>query len=199
MASAKRRGSTSKGSSAVPPAMRVLLARVFGTRSKAACRTHMTDPQWREVMKALLGELHRYQIANIRTDEFHELVLASALTSADGALSTSDYWPGYAEGILRFALTLMGDYPDHRHRKPGRKNVEHYDLTLRRSVAYNQSTAQRYRTLCVAVDLGLLGAKKKMWELMEPFHEEHGTRYSQRQQLEWFRKTYPDLYARAFP
>ena len=184
---------------AVPPAMSVLLSRVFGSESAVAKRTHMTDSQWRSTLDSLLTELFRYQQANVRTDEFHELILASSLASGQHSLASENFWPGFVEALVRYSLTLMGDYPDHRKRKPGRKTSEHYQLSLLRSVAFNQSTAQRMRTLYAAVDLGIVGTKKRMWQLMEPFYAEYGTRATQRQQLEWFRSTYPDIYARAFP
>lgn len=183
----------------VPPALRILLARLFGASSALAKRTELSDSEWRRVLKALLAELYAYQIANLRTDEFHEVVLASGLASAHGSLSEVDFWPGYVEGIVRYALTLIGDYPDHRRRKPGRKKADHYDLTLRRSVTYPQSADQQYRTLWAAVDLGILGTKDKMWVLMDPFLSASDGNASSREKLDWFRSTYPAIYARAFP
>ena len=179
--------------------MQVLLARLFGAQTKAASKTLLSDAAWRAQLKNLLGELHKYQLANVRTDEFHELVLASGLASADAALTQDIFWPGYIEGVVRFALTLMGDYPDHRRRKRGRKKAGHYDLNLHRSIAFHASSEQRYRSLYQSVDLCWMGNKSKMWELMGPFYKAYGTNRTAREKLDWFRKTYPQMYSRAFP
>jgi hypothetical protein len=98
----------------------VQLARLFGSASKLATTDRRTAAQWRKTLKAVLGELDRYVSANVDTDELHRSMLLTGLVAADESLKQDDFWPGYAEGITRLALILLGDYPDHRRRKPGR-------------------------------------------------------------------------------
>ena len=182
----------------IPEAMRVHIGRLFGPQSRYARKTHLSDAEWRSLLKALLIELDRYRRVNVNTDGLHSLFLDTGLASADHSLNADVFWPGYIEGILRFALLLMGDYPDHRGRKRGRKSLEHYELTLLRSPAFTQTSSQRFRTLYMAVDLGICGTKKKMWQLLSPFYDEFGYRRTNRETLEWFRRTYPDIYSRVF-
>lgn len=73
--------------------------------------------QWKRTLLAVLAELDRYLAANVETDDVHLLMLHSGLYAAHESLRHEDFWPGYVEGITRFAVLLMGDYPDHRRRK----------------------------------------------------------------------------------
>ena len=84
-----------------------------------------TPTEWRKTLRLELQELDRYLTENVETDDLHKSMLRLGLDSADKALNEEDFWPGYLEGITRLALLLMGDYPDHRGRKPGRKKSEH--------------------------------------------------------------------------
>jgi len=109
-------------------AMQVQLSKLFGADSEMAKSTAETSVQWRRTLKAVLGELKRHIAANIDTDEFHRMILCSGLMGAEEALKHDDFWPGYVEGITRLCLILLGDYPDHRKRRLGRKDKDHYKL-----------------------------------------------------------------------
>jgi hypothetical protein len=182
----------------VPPAMKVQLAKLFGSGSREATATSRTPAQWKRTLRALLLELDRYRRANLRTDQVHELMLDSGLFAADKSLEEEDFWPGYVEGLVRFALLLMGDYPDHRRRKSGRKKAEHYRLTLLRTPIFHQDYEQQYRLIHIAARLKLPGIPKPMWKVLEPLYALHGTHVSARQIVEWYRATYPDAYAKLF-
>ena len=88
--------------------------------------------EWRKTLRAVLHELDCYIAHNVDTDELHRMMLLSGLAGADESLKEENFWPGYAEGITRLALVLLGDYPDHRRRKRGRKEDDHYKLDLHR-------------------------------------------------------------------
>lgn len=75
-------------------------------------------------------------IANADTDELHRFIILSGLYAADEALKQDDFWQGYVEGITRALLILLGDYPDHRDRKTGRKDEAHYKLDTMRSAQW---------------------------------------------------------------
>jgi hypothetical protein len=93
--------------------MKVQLSRLFGTGSSEAKLERRSDKQWKRTLLNVLQELDRYLAANVETDEVHRLMLHSGLYAAHVSLEEQDFWPGYAEGITRLALILMGDYPDH--------------------------------------------------------------------------------------
>jgi len=112
--------------SRVPIAMRVQVAKLFGSSSRYASAEMLADSDWKRVLLRVLAELDRYMAENVDTDAFHALMLHSGLYAAHESLKGDDFWPGYVEGITRFALLLMGDYPDHKRRGKGRKPVKHY-------------------------------------------------------------------------
>lgn len=182
----------------VPKAMQVQLARIFGQRSREARAPTRTSAQWRHTLKAILLELDLYRRANVQSDTLHNLMLDSGLASADSALQQEDFWPGYVEGILRFALVLLGDYPNHRRRKPGRKANDHYRLNLRRSVAYVQNAEQRFRTLWAASQMHLPNVPGPMWQVMELFYQEYSYHVPRRVFLDWYRRHHPEAYAAIF-
>ena len=105
--------------SAVPKSMQVQLARLFGADSKEARRMQRSAKDWKATLRNVLHELDRYIQANVDTDELHATMIASGLFAADESLKEDDFWPGYAEGLTRVVLVLLGDYPDHRRRKGG--------------------------------------------------------------------------------
>ncbi|MEW5915526.1 MAG: hypothetical protein AB1762_03940 [Gemmatimonadota bacterium] len=176
-----------------------LMGRLFGENSSEAAELSRTDAQWRKTILKLLRELDRYQRANIRTDGFHELLLAASLTAAHkAATEDDDIWPGVVEGLVRYALTLMGDWPDHHRRKKGRKAENHYDLGLRRSITYRQDTHQQFLTLYQAVESKSFGVSTPMWQLLSSYYEEFGYTKGERSRIDWFRKKYPEVYARIF-
>src|SRR4051812_13803590 len=102
---------TKSAASAVPRAMRIQLAHLFGSASREAMAQTRTAAQWRHTLKSVLRELDHYIISNVDTDEQHMLMLLSGLYAADVSLNEEDFWPGYVEGVTRVALTLLGDYP----------------------------------------------------------------------------------------
>lgn len=131
----------------VPRAMQVQLARLFGSDSKEARSAARSSAEWRKTLKSLLHEIDRYIAHNIDTDELHHWMLLSGLAAADESLNEKHFGPGYAEGITGLALTLLGDYPDHCKRKPGRKKDDHYKLDRLRSMHWTQTPNQRLQTL----------------------------------------------------
>lgn len=110
----------------VPKAFQNHLERLFGSESRYSKSEYKSPSEWRKLLKALLVELDRYRQANVRADQLHEMLLREALRSTEEALKSQDFWPGYAERLARFALLLMGDYPDHHRRKGGKRRNDHY-------------------------------------------------------------------------
>jgi hypothetical protein len=139
-----------------------------------------------------------YVVANVDTDELHHMILASGLCAADQALHEGDFWPGYAEGITRLALSLLGDYPDHRRRKRGAKSARHYALDYCRSLRYIQNHDQRLATLIAAGNFGLPGLSKPPREALDEFRKGYGFQAGYREFLRWYRKRYPGDYAAVF-
>jgi hypothetical protein len=140
---------------AVPRAVQVQLARLFGSNSVEARATARTNAQWRRTLQRVLRELSRFVESSVDTDELHSLMLDSGFVAAGEALQAEDFWPGYVEGITRILLVLLGDYPDHRQRRGGAKAKDHYELTRFRTHHYNQGVEQRFRTLIFAGNVGL--------------------------------------------
>lgn len=147
----------------------------------------------------LLAELDRYQRANIRTDGLHELQLAAALASAHESVSNDEeFWPAVVEGLVRYALALMGDWPDHHKRQRGRRTTDHYELGRHRSITYRQNTHQCFLTLYRAVDTKAFGTRTPMWQLMSAYYSQFGYGKDDLKRLEWFRREYPEIYSRIF-
>ena len=113
----------------VPKGWKVHLSRLFGQNSREAKKDNRTPAEWKRTLKKILDELYQYLEENVHTDEMHELMLYSCLYAAHESLKEKDFWPGYLEGITRLSFLLMGDYPDHRHRRGGKKTKNHYSLT----------------------------------------------------------------------
>lgn len=139
----------------VPKAMKVQLSRLFGSKSKEVLKDEKSTVEWKHTLKKELRELSNYMEENVDTDGMHTLMLYSGLAAAHAALKEDDFWPGYVEGITRFALLLMGDYPDHSRRNGGRKKKEHYSLQKMRSINYVQNTDQRFQTMLTATRVGV--------------------------------------------
>jgi hypothetical protein len=182
----------------VPPPVQIQLARLFGENSREARAEFRTRAQWRKTLKRILLELDRYQNANVQTDELHNLILASGLCASDDALKSEDFWPGYVEGLVRFALCLMGDYPDHRKRKTGKRRSDHYDLKANRSLIFVQNPEQQFRTLFSASQMKLPKIPRPFWEVTDEFYRSHS--YSRRKGkfMKWFKRKYPEAYASIF-
>jgi hypothetical protein len=180
-----------------PPGMQVQLARLFGTDSSEAKMKARSSAQWKKTLRGILNELSLYLEANVQTDDVHLTMLYSGLASAYESLKDKDFWPGYAEGITRLALILMGDYPDHRKRTRGRKQEGHYRLFQCRSVQYAQTPSQKLNTLVAAPMLGIKLSKDALDALRE-FRRVAGYRVGYKDFFRWYREKYPQDYAAVF-
>jgi len=125
-------------------------------------------------------------------------MILSGLAAADQALKEKNFWPGYVEGMTRVVLLLMGDYPDHRRRKPGRKKADHYKLDRLRSLHFEQSANQRIRTLLAAGAAGFPQLTANPRDVLTQFRTEHGYAAGYREFLDWYRKAYGQDYAAVF-
>jgi hypothetical protein len=178
--------------------MQVQLARLFGSESPEARIQERTPTQMKRLLKRLLAELDAYLEENVDTDDLHRLMLSSGLFAAHEALNEEEFWPGYIEGLVRFALLLMGDYPDHRRRRGGRKKEDHYQLRRFRSIQYSQTPGQRLYTLFAAGNVSFPGLTKNPRDAMAEFRDLFGYSKTYRQFLRWYRKEYPQDYALLF-
>jgi hypothetical protein len=181
----------------IPPGMKVQLARLFGSGSAAAKMKSRSVQQWKRTLLNILAELDRYLAANVETDDVHLLMLHSGLYAAHESLKDENFWPGYVEGITRFALLLMGDYPDHRRRKGGRKHDNHYHLGRLRSVRYIQNARQKLSTLAAAPQVGIALSMPPYEALME-FRRQYGSRPGYDKFFKWYRQSFPRDYAAVF-
>lgn len=156
-----------------------------------------TDSQWKQTLLAVLQELDCYATANVQTDAIHQLELDSGLYAAHMSLESDDFWPGYVEGITRFALVLMGHYPDHHKREGGRKRENHYHLSRFRTLQYFQNPTQRVNTLMLAKQAGKQ-KKTSALDALSEFRAQFGFRKGFGEFLRWFREHYPEDYAAVF-
>lgn len=179
-------------------ALGVQLARLFGTGSKIASGSPQTPAQWKRTLRAVLDEIAEYLAVNVDTDEVHKHMLTGTLAAASEALKQEEFWPGYVEAITRLTLLLMGDYPDHRRRKKGRKDADHYKLDRLRTVGWSQTPSQRLLTLYAAGRYGFPELSTDPMERLREFRNLYGFGPSQRDFLEWYRATYPTDYAAIF-
>jgi len=183
---------------AVPRAMQVQLARLFGAESSEARRTGRTATEWKVTLRKVLHELDRYIQANVDTDELHAFMIASGLFAADESLKEEDFWPGYLEGMTRVVLCLLGDYPDHRRRKRGAKAKDHYSVRLHRTLQYCQDPEQRFRTLVAAGAFRLPGLQTPPREVLIEFRRRFGSKPTHAQFVRWYKKQFPDQYTAVF-
>ena len=121
-------------------------------------------------------------------------MLATGLWAAEESLKEDDFWPGYTEGITRFALLLLGDYPDHRKQRLKGKRKSHYNLKNLRSIAYVQSHEQKAKTLFAASAFGLPKLSSDPLKYWREYVAQTSSP-SYRQFLQWFRKHHPKDYA----
>jgi len=182
----------------VPEAVRNQLARLFGEGLVEARKVQRTPAEWKRILRKVLDEIDRYISANVDTDELHSVIICSGLCAAHEALKEEHFWPGYAEGITRVLLALLGDYPDHRRRRTGARRQHHYRLDLHRCVCYTQSVDQRFRTLLAAGVLNLPGLSRPPRKVWNEFRSWSGTRAIQRQFLQWYKKEFPADYTAVF-
>jgi hypothetical protein len=179
-------------------AMRVQLSRLFGSSSQLATSQRRTPAQWKKVLKAVLREVRQYVSANVDTDELHRFMLFTSIYAAEEALKQDDFWPGYVEGVTRLTLLLLGDYPDHRKRKKGRKEDDHYKLNLLRSAQWAQTPDQRFRTFFGVGNVGFPELSARPLDVLHEFRDRYGYRPSQADFMEWYRQNYPGDYAKIF-
>jgi hypothetical protein len=182
----------------IPEAMKVQLSRLFGKDSKEARREQATASEVRNTLKKALMELEHYLEANVDTDELHLLMLYTGIWAASESLKEDQYLFGYIEGITRLALLLMGDYPDHRQRKGGKKKADHYDLKRMRTLTYIQDSNQKLQTLISASRTGFLELSINPYEALREFRKEKGHGATYREFFRWFRAKYPEDYAAIF-
>jgi hypothetical protein len=184
---------------AVPKAAQVQLGRLFGSTSVEALKQTRTVAEWKRTLRKTLHELESYIIANIDTDELHANFVASGLFAAEESLKEENFWPGYAEGLTRIVLTLLGDYPDHRRRKGGAKASGHYGLQLYRSLHYTQSSEQRFRTLLGAGRVfGTKRLSRPPQEVLDEFRSRFGNQPDHAHFLRWYKKNFPADYTAVF-
>src|SRR5712692_10495523 len=178
----------------VPRSVQVQLARLFGEASNEAKATSRRQTDWKRTLRRVLAELERYLDENVTTDEVHRFMLATGLWAAKESLKEKDFWPGYAEGITRFALILLGDYPDHRKQRLYGKRKNHYGLRRLRTLVYAQTHEQKVKTLLATSTFGLPKLSTKPIKLWREYGAQvHSPSY--RQFLQWFRKNHPNDYA----
>jgi hypothetical protein len=182
----------------VPDAMRNQFARLFGATSQEARSDARAETEWRRILKKLLDELYVYASENVQTDEMHWLMICTAFAAANESLKQEYFWPGFVEGLVRLSVLLLGDYPDHRKRKGGRKREAHYQLNLHRTLHYSQTGIQRVRVLYAAKRLGFPELSTSPTDAMSRFRDAHGYSASHRKFIEWYRVNYPHDYALLF-
>lgn len=183
---------------AVQPGVQNQLARLFGASSREARKTQRTPVQWKATLRKVLRELDQYIRANIDTDELHHSIIATGFLAANESLKQDDFWPGYTEGVTRVLVALLGDCPDHRRRKAGKKSMDHYRLNLHRSVHYTRDAEQRFRTLIAAGVFGLPDLSVAPRDVLMEFREQFGSKPTHRQFMRWYKKHFPADYTAVF-
>lgn len=182
----------------IPNSLKVQLSRLFGQNSREAQKDNRTPAEWKRTLKKVLDELYQYLEENVHTDEMHALMLYSCLYAAHESLKEEDFWAGYLEGITRLSLLLMGDYPNHRRRRGGKKRKGHYTLNHMRSVVYTQSMSQKVRTMLAAPKVGLPGFDVDVRSALSLFRDEMGPSATYKEFIRWFKKRYPNEYSALF-
>lgn len=179
--------------------MRNQLARLFGKESRLGRREEMTSAQWRVALRTVLDHLYRYLKSNVQTDEVHFTMLCTGLAAARESLDEADdFWPGYAEGITRLALLLMGDLPDHQNSRPGSRKKGHFSLSCFRTLHYSQDPLQKLSTLVAAHRIGLAGFEGNPYHALDEFRAERGFKAGYDDFIAWYKRKYPQNYALVF-
>jgi hypothetical protein len=179
-------------------AMQVQLSRLFGAASRHSTTYKPTDAQWRTTLRSVLKEIEAYLVANVDTDEFHMHMIFTGIAGAREALREDDFWPGYIEGITRITFLLLGDYPDHRRRKRGRKDADFYRLNQARTAQWVQTPEQRFRTLMDAGAAGFPILSKQPLDVLREFRGAYGFKPKYTEFLEWYRRKFSEDYAAVF-
>lgn len=182
----------------IPPAFKVQFGRLFGGQTAFNRNDDLTDTEWKHVLHNILIELERYLKQNVDTDELHMYMLYTGFLAAENALNERDFWPPYCEAILRISFLLMGDYPDHRRRKGGRKHEGYYSLDQFRNVRYMQDTNQKLTTLLAVTRFGLPKLEMDPREALHEFRDQVGFKSTYKDFFKWYRKNYPKDYALVF-
>ena len=182
----------------VPPSIKVQLSRLFGSQSVEARKDAFTDTEWKQNLHRILKELEQYLMHNVDTDKLHMYMIYTGFFAAEEALKEEDFWPSYTEAILRITFLLLGDYPDHRRRKGGRKREGHYGLQHFRSIRYIQNTDQKLRTLLAVPLLGLPKLEKDPREALHEFRGEVGFKATYKDFFKWYRERYGKDYSLVF-
>jgi len=177
--------------------MKVQLARLLRPSSPESRLDLPTAEQWRRILRKVLRELDRYLSANVETDAVHLLMLHSGLAAANESLNRGSFWPGYVEGITRFALLLMGDYPDRRKPFRRRRRDELYRLSRLREVRFLQTPAQKLSTLMAAPLVGIR-LKTPPGRALAEFRKQFGSKPGPRSFFTWYRRNHPQDYAAVF-
>jgi hypothetical protein len=125
-------------------------------------------------------------------------MIYTGFLAAEEALKEVDFWPSYTEAILRITFLLLGDYPDYRRRKGGRKHAGHYNLQRFRSVRYVQDTDQKLRTLLAVPGFGLPKLEKDPREALNDFRKEVGFKATYKDFFKWYRERYGNDYSLVF-
>jgi len=104
------------------------------------------------------------------------------------------------EGITRLALTLVGDYPDHRTKKSGRKKEGHYhyNLNFHRADRWEQTPEQRFRTVMAWGVIGYQPLSAKPRDLLDLFRRQFGFKPDHADFIEWYRANFPQDYSALF-
>jgi len=184
--------------STVPEAMIIQLSRLFGERSKELKSNERTNNQWKKTLQKLLDELFRYTEENVDTDELHWLMMCSGFASASESLKEENFWSGFVEGIMRVCFLLLGDYPDHRGYKGGKRRSEHYSMNRYRSLLYCQNHEQKKMTLYAAGMVQFRGLSIHPRDALSEFRQECGYQAGAREFMMWFKGKYPTDYAALF-
>ncbi len=182
----------------VPKAMQIQLARIFGNSSIELKTCERSDSQWKRTLQKMLDELFKYAENNIDTDQFHWFMICSGFAAASESLKDEEFWPGYTEGIMRVCYLLMGDYPDHRNYKGGRKKDQHYSLNALRTSTYLQTPKQKKKTIYVAANISYPSLEVNPRDAMSEFRAEKGSAGNVSDFIKWFKRRYPSDYAALF-
>jgi hypothetical protein len=146
----------------------------------------------------MIDELFRYTEANVETDGLHWLMICSCFAAAEAALKEEEFWPPYVEAITRLTLLLLGEYPDHRKRKAGKKKSDHYQLGRLRTLHYLQSEDQKLKVLLAVQAAGFPQLSVPPRTALSEFREANGFDATYRDFMRWYRRTYAEDYALVF-
>ncbi len=178
--------------------MQVQLLRVFGGCSVELKSKERTNAELKITLRKMLDELFKYAEENIQTDQLHWFMICSGFAAANEALYDEEFWSGFTEGIMRVCYLLMGDYPDHKNYKGGKKKNNHYSLNALRTSVYLQSPEQKKKTIYIASAIGYPELNINPRDAMSEYREEKGSNGGAADFLKWFKSRYPSSYSALF-